>query len=84
MNSSGDTATVFPQWIRKVRAPVPLPPRRSRDCQAHIFGDPVKYPPRTNAEYASLVGATFDDLCAVERTLGFERFRASFRAIGGA
>jgi len=64
----------FPQWVREVRAPVPLPPRKSCDCQAHIFGDPAKYPPRSGAEYTPLVGATFEDLCAVERTLGIERF----------
>jgi predicted TIM-barrel fold metal-dependent hydrolase len=74
MSSSAESASVFPQWVREVRAPVPLPPRKSCDCQAHIFGDPLKYPPRANAEYAPLTGATFDDLCAVERTLGFERF----------
>ena len=78
MNSSADAPSPpvrnFPQWVREVRAPVPLPPPKSCDCQAHVFGDPQKYPPRPNADYAPLVGATFEDLCAVERTLGFERF----------
>jgi predicted TIM-barrel fold metal-dependent hydrolase len=74
MSSSADAVPGFPQWLREVRAPVPLPPKKSCDCQAHVFGDPVKYPPRANAEYAPLQGATFDDLCEVERTLGFERF----------
>ena len=75
MSSSADGASrTFPQWVREVRAPVPLPPPKSCDCQAHIFGDPNKYPPWPNAEYAPLAGATFEDLCRVERTLGFERF----------
>jgi len=74
MNSSAEAKQAFPQWVREVRAPVPLPPPKSCDCQAHIFGDPVKYPVRANAAYAPIVGATFADLCAVERTLGFERF----------
>jgi len=74
MSSSDEVKAAFPQWVRDVRAPVPLPPPKSCDCQAHVFGDPVTYPVRPNAEYAPLVGATFDDLCAVERTLGFERF----------
>ena len=76
MSSSADAppARAFPQWVREVRAPVPLPPPKSCDCQAHIFGDPTKYPPRSNAEYAPLAGASFEDLCRVERTLGFERF----------
>jgi predicted TIM-barrel fold metal-dependent hydrolase len=74
----------FPQWVREVRAPVPLPPAKSCDCQAHIFGDPQKYPPRAGAEYAPLVGASFGDLCAVERTLGFERFVIVHAQIYGA
>jgi predicted TIM-barrel fold metal-dependent hydrolase len=57
-----------------VRAPVPLPPPKSCDCQAHIFGDPQKYPPRPGADYTPPAGATFEDLCGVEGTLGFERF----------
>ena len=84
MSSSADTASVFPQWVRDVRAPVPPPPRKSCDCQAHVFGDPVKYPPRANAEYTPLQAATFDDLCAVERALGFERFVIVHAQIYGA
>jgi predicted TIM-barrel fold metal-dependent hydrolase len=84
MSFSADPAPVFPQWVREVRAPVPPPPRKSCDCQAHIFGDPVKYPVRASAEYAPLVGAAFDDLCAVERTLGFERFVIVHAQVYGA
>jgi 2-pyrone-4,6-dicarboxylate lactonase len=78
MNSSADAkpATVraedFPQWVRQVRVPAPLPPPKSCDCQAHIFGDPAKYPPRADAAF-SVYDAGFDDLLKVERTLGFER-----------
>ncbi len=75
---------MFPQWVREVRAPVPLPPRKSCDCQAHIFGDPVKYPARPNADYPPLVGATFEDLCAVERVLGFEQFVIVHAQVYGA
>src|SRR5262249_7725171 len=84
MSSSADAGPVFPQWVREVRATVPLPPKRSCDCQAHIFGDPVQYPPRANAEYAPLKGATFDGLCAVERALGFERFVIVHAQVYGA
>src|SRR5262249_40899337 len=28
-----------PEWVRETRAPVPLPPPKSCDCQFHIFGD---------------------------------------------
>ena len=76
MSSSAETAAAtrqFPQWVRDVRAPVPLPPPNSCDCQAHIFGDRKKYPPRTDPGYPHY-DATFDDLLKVERTLGFDRF----------
>jgi len=76
MSSSAEAAAAprrFPQWVRDVRAPVPLPPPNSCDCQAHIFGDRQKYPPRTDPGYP-LYDATFDDLMKVERTLGFDRF----------
>jgi 2-pyrone-4,6-dicarboxylate lactonase len=56
-----------------VRPPVPLPPRGSCDCQTHIFGDPAKYPTQPNAAYVP-PKASFEDLCRVERTLGFDRF----------
>lgn len=76
MNSSADArparAQGFPQWVREVRAPVLLPPRKSCDCQAHIFGDPAQYPPRPDAAFP-VYDASFDDLLKVERTLGFER-----------
>src|SRR5262245_2436193 len=84
MSSSAEARQAFPQWVREVRAPVPLPPPKSCDCQAHIFGDPVKYPVRANAAYTPVVGATFADLCAVERTLGFERFVIVHAQVYGA
>jgi 2-pyrone-4,6-dicarboxylate lactonase len=62
----------FPQWVRAVRAPVPLPPPGSCDCQAHLFGDPDQYPARPEAGYAA-PAASFADLQRVERMLGFER-----------
>jgi 2-pyrone-4,6-dicarboxylate lactonase len=77
MSSSADQvaagAQQYPQWVREVRPPVPLPPPKSCDCQAHIFGDPTKYPPRPDAAF-NIYDATFADLVEVERTLGFERF----------
>jgi predicted TIM-barrel fold metal-dependent hydrolase len=76
MSSSADPAAParpYPQWERAVRAPAPLPPPGSCDCQAHIFGDPSKYPPRPDAAF-TIYDASFADLVGVERTLGFERF----------
>jgi 2-pyrone-4,6-dicarboxylate lactonase len=76
MNSSAEpgasTLEQFPQWVRDVRAPVPLPPAHSCDCQVHLFGDPKQYPPRPNAGHAA-PAASFEDMQRVERVLGFER-----------
>jgi predicted TIM-barrel fold metal-dependent hydrolase len=63
----------FPEWDRAVRPPHPLPPPNACDCQAHIFGDIARYPTQPDAAYVP-PAASFDDLCAVEKTLGFERF----------
>jgi len=64
--------TVFPQWVRETRAPVPLPPPKSCDCQFHIYGDPAKYPPKKDAYYQP-PDATFEDMRLVLKTLGIER-----------
>jgi predicted TIM-barrel fold metal-dependent hydrolase len=63
----------FPEWDRAVRPPHPLPPPKACDCQAHIFGDLARYPTQPGAAYVP-PAASFNDLCAVEKTLGFERF----------
>lgn len=64
--------TVFPQWVRETRAPVPLPPPKSCDCQFHIYGDPAKYPPKKDAYYQP-PDATFEDMRGVLKALGIER-----------
>jgi 2-pyrone-4,6-dicarboxylate lactonase len=64
--------TVFPQWVRETRAPVPLPPPKSCDCQFHIYGDPARYPPKKDAYYQP-PEATFEDMRGVLKALGFER-----------
>jgi len=64
--------TVFPQWVRETRAPVPLPPPKSCDCQFHIYGDPAKYPPKKDAFYQP-PKAIFQDMRGVLKALGFER-----------
>jgi len=63
---------VIPQWVRETRAPVPLPPAKSCDCQFHIYGDVGKYPPKKGASYQP-PAATFEDMRGVLKTLGFER-----------
>jgi predicted TIM-barrel fold metal-dependent hydrolase len=64
--------TAFPQWVRETRAPAPLPPPGSCDCQFHIYGDPAKYPPKANAFYQP-PDATFEDMRGVLGALRFER-----------
>jgi|SRR5712671_314580 predicted TIM-barrel fold metal-dependent hydrolase len=61
-----------PEWVRETRAPVPLPPPMSCDCQFHIFGDAAKYPLRYDVTFAP-PAATFTDMRGVLRKLGFGR-----------
>jgi len=61
-----------PAWIRETRAPAPLPPRKSTDCQFHIYGDPAKYPPKKDAYYQP-PDATFEHMRGVLKALHFER-----------
>ena len=65
------------------RPPKPLPPPKACDCQAHIFGDLASYPTQPGAAYIP-PAASFDDLCAVEKTLGFERFVIVHSTLYGA
>src|SRR3974390_510596 len=64
--------TVLPEWVRETRAPNPLPPAKSCDCQFHIYGDPAKYPPKKDAYYQP-PRATFADMRRVLDALGIER-----------
>jgi len=61
-----------PEWDRNTRAPVPLPPPKSCDCQFHIFGDPQRYPLRVDTSFQP-PNATFADMQRVLRVLGIER-----------
>jgi 2-pyrone-4,6-dicarboxylate lactonase len=86
MSSSADpdaAPRVFPEWNRAVRPPAPLPPPKACDCQAHIFGDLARYPTQPGAAYVP-PAASFADLCAVERLLGFERFVIVHSTLYGA
>jgi 2-pyrone-4,6-dicarboxylate lactonase len=62
----------LPSWVRETRAPVPLPPKGSCDCQAHIYADPKRYPTVPDPPFAP-PAASFADLQKVERVLGFDR-----------
>jgi 2-pyrone-4,6-dicarboxylate lactonase len=63
---------VEPEWNRDTRAPSPLPPPKSCDCQFHIFGDRDKYPFYYDKDYPT-PQATFTDIRGVLKTLGIER-----------
>jgi 2-pyrone-4,6-dicarboxylate lactonase len=62
----------FPEWVRETRAPIPLPPRNSCDCQFHIYGDLTNYPAKQNAFYDP-PNATFADVRKVLQVMGFQR-----------
>lgn len=61
-----------PDWARDTRAPSPLPPAGSCDCQFHIYGDPKRYPTNPKALYKPM-DASFEDSRRLHRTLGFTR-----------
>jgi len=61
------------EWVRDTRTPVPAPPKKSSDCQFHIYGDIQKYPIKENSLYQSPIGAAFDDARGMLKRLGFER-----------
>jgi len=61
------------QWDRNPRTPVPAPPANSCDCQFHIYGDPAQFPPRTNAPYAPIESATFEEARRMHKGIGFAR-----------
>jgi predicted TIM-barrel fold metal-dependent hydrolase len=68
----GKPGRVAPEWDRNTRAPVPLPPTGSCDCQFHIFGDPNKYPLRYDVTFRP-PQASFADMRQVLRIMGFQR-----------
>src|SRR5262245_61212385 len=70
--NAGAEQREFAPWVRETRAPNPLPPAKSCDCQFHIYGDPQKYPPKQDAYYQP-PKATFEDMRGVLKALGFER-----------
>src|SRR5689334_25437520 len=61
------------QWDRNPRLPVPAPPANSCDCQFHIYGDPVQFPPRAKAPYAPIESATFEEAQRMHKAIGFAR-----------
>ncbi len=65
--------TEFPNWDRNTRMPAPPPPPGACDCQFHIFGDLVKYPPKEGALYEPPPGCTFGDAQGMLRAMGFSR-----------
>lgn len=62
----------FPDWDRNPRAPVPMPPPKSCDCQLHIYEDQKKYPVRWNIGH-EIPDGKFVDAQRVLRVLGFGR-----------
>jgi 2-pyrone-4,6-dicarboxylate lactonase len=65
--------TEYPKFRDDTRAPNPLPPPKSCDCQLHVFGDPQRYPLRTGGAYVPPKEATFEAAQRMHRALGIER-----------
>ena len=72
------------QWDRNPRMPVPPPPRRSCDCQFHIYEDPAKFPPRPNPPYPAIESATFTEAQRMHKAIGFDRGVIVHSAIYGS
>ena len=73
MSSSTEiTKERFPDWDRNPRAPVPLPPSGSCDCQIHIYEDQRTYPVRWGIAH-EVPDGKFADAQRVLRVLGFDR-----------
>jgi predicted TIM-barrel fold metal-dependent hydrolase len=70
--TSTTKSRIPPEWDRNMRAPAPLPPPGSCDCQFHIFGDPKKYPFHFDATFQQ-PKASFTEMRALLRTMGFTR-----------
>jgi predicted TIM-barrel fold metal-dependent hydrolase len=62
----------FPDWDRNTRAPNPLPPPLSCDCQIHFYEDTAKYPPKLDIKH-ELPSGTFADAQRVLKVLGIDR-----------
>lgn len=58
------------QFIADPRAPATLPPAGSCDAQAHVFGDPAKYPIGRHSAYPQPEGATVQAMLHMHRAIG--------------
>ena len=63
---------IFPDWDRNPRAPVPLPPPLSCDCQVHVYEDQARYPVRWTIAH-EIPDGPFVEAQRVLKVLGFER-----------
>lgn len=63
----------FSKFRADTREPSEVPPPDSCDCQVHVFGDPVKYPPRRGSAYPPPVDATMTQAVRMHQTLGISR-----------
>jgi len=58
-------------FVRETRSPGIRPPKGAWDCQVHVYGDPVRFPPRSTKAYAP-PKACFADVHSMARTLGLQ------------
>ncbi|MDB5643929.1 MAG: amidohydrolase [Hyphomicrobiales bacterium] len=67
-----DDKEKFPDWDRNPRAPVPMPPSGSCDCQVHVYEDQARYPVRWKIGH-EIPDGPFHEAQRVLKVLGFDR-----------
>jgi 2-pyrone-4,6-dicarboxylate lactonase len=72
------------EWDKQPRMPLPAPPRKSCDCQFHIYEGLEKFPPRPNPPYPPIESATFTEAQRVHRAIRFDRGVIVHSAIYGS
>jgi 2-pyrone-4,6-dicarboxylate lactonase len=70
-NRDGSAASPGQTFVRETRAPIPAMPPGAWDCQAHVYGDPARFPPRRTSAYPP-PPARFEDLHAMAKALGLD------------
>lgn len=72
------------EWDKHPRMPVPPPPAGSCDCQFHVYGNAVNFPPRVNPPYPPIESATFSEAQRMPKAIGFDRGVIVHSAIYGS
>ena len=69
----GEPVASFRKFDANTRAPRQAPPQGAVDCQFHVFGNLVQYPPFREGGYAPFPDADIQAALRMHRALGIER-----------